>query len=163
MASQDKARVVTVGTIKAECCRVNSQFRREFVLSAVDPIHVHAAARKRGADSDRSSRVSPYASASICICGTKNVGTVQTQLTIIPDLANSCENAEDGKSYPFFLRKDVQFHDGAEPTAVRAQTEASDVDCLWGAQLAQTGSTEPTAPQQETDRANRPQHSSLRV
>ena len=37
--------------------------------------------------------------------------------TIIPDLAHSWEIAEDGKSYTFFLRKDVQFHDGAELTA----------------------------------------------
>ena len=37
--------------------------------------------------------------------------------TIIPDLAHSWEVAEDGKNYTFFLRKDVQFHDGAELTA----------------------------------------------
>src|SRR5438270_5414463 len=37
--------------------------------------------------------------------------------TIIPDLAHSWEIAEDGKAYTFFLRKDVQFHDGAELTA----------------------------------------------
>src|SRR6266516_2522096 len=37
--------------------------------------------------------------------------------TIIPDLAHSWEIGEDGKSYTFFLRKDVQFHDGAELTA----------------------------------------------
>ena len=37
--------------------------------------------------------------------------------TIIPDLAHSWEIAEDGKSYTFFLRKDVQFHGGAELTA----------------------------------------------
>ena len=36
---------------------------------------------------------------------------------IIPDLAHSWEIAEDGKSYTFFLRKDVLFHDGAELTA----------------------------------------------
>ena len=78
--------------------------------------------------------------------GAKISGPCKPNLTIIPDLADSCENAEDGKSYTFFLRQDVQFHDGAEPTAARAQTEASGVDCRRGDQLAQTGSTEPTAP-----------------
>jgi peptide/nickel transport system substrate-binding protein len=37
--------------------------------------------------------------------------------TIIPDLAHSWEIAEDNKTFTFFLRKDVQFHDGAELTA----------------------------------------------
>src|SRR3954447_2133699 len=37
--------------------------------------------------------------------------------TIIPDLAHSWEVAEDNKTFTFFLRKDVQFHDGAELTA----------------------------------------------
>jgi peptide/nickel transport system substrate-binding protein len=37
--------------------------------------------------------------------------------TIIPDLAHSWEIAEDSKTFTFFLRKDVQFHDGAELTA----------------------------------------------
>ncbi len=37
--------------------------------------------------------------------------------TIIPDLAHSWEIAKDGKTYSFFLRKGVQFHDGAELTA----------------------------------------------
>ena len=37
--------------------------------------------------------------------------------TIIPDLAHSWEVAEDGKTYTFFLRKDVLFHDGAELTS----------------------------------------------
>src|SRR5512133_3772333 len=37
--------------------------------------------------------------------------------TIIPDLAHSWEIAEDGKTYTFFLRRDVQFHDGAKLTA----------------------------------------------
>ena len=36
---------------------------------------------------------------------------------IIPDLAHSWEIAQDGKTYTFFLRKDVMFHDGAELTA----------------------------------------------
>jgi ABC-type transport system substrate-binding protein len=37
--------------------------------------------------------------------------------TIIPDLAHSWEIAKDGKTYTFFLRQGVQFHDGAELTA----------------------------------------------
>jgi ABC-type transport system substrate-binding protein len=36
---------------------------------------------------------------------------------IIPDLAHSWEIGEDGKTYTFFLRRDVVFHDGAELTA----------------------------------------------
>src|SRR5204862_4990638 len=37
--------------------------------------------------------------------------------TIIPDLAHSWEISQDGKTYTFFLRKDVQLQDGAELTA----------------------------------------------
>src|SRR6201981_2910917 len=37
--------------------------------------------------------------------------------TIIPDLAHSWEISKDGKEYTFFLRRGVQFHDGAELTA----------------------------------------------
>src|SRR5256885_14149585 len=37
--------------------------------------------------------------------------------TIIPDLAHSWEIAKDSKTYTFFLRKDVPFHDGSELTA----------------------------------------------
>src|SRR5258708_26544594 len=37
--------------------------------------------------------------------------------TIVPDLAHSWEIAKDGKTYTFHLRKDVQFHDGAEFTS----------------------------------------------
>jgi peptide/nickel transport system substrate-binding protein len=37
--------------------------------------------------------------------------------TIIPDLAHSWDIARDGKTYTFFLRKGVLFHDGAELTS----------------------------------------------
>jgi peptide/nickel transport system substrate-binding protein len=37
--------------------------------------------------------------------------------TIIPDLAHSWQIAKDGKTYTFFLHKDVLFSDGAELTA----------------------------------------------
>jgi ABC-type transport system substrate-binding protein len=37
--------------------------------------------------------------------------------TIIPDLAYGWDIAKDGKTYTFFLRKGVEFHDGAELTS----------------------------------------------
>ena len=41
--------------------------------------------------------------------------------TIIPDLAHSWEISKDGKTYTFFLRQGVQFHDGAELTSEDAK------------------------------------------
>ena len=41
--------------------------------------------------------------------------------TIIPDLAHSWEIAPDGKTYTFFLRKGVEFSDGAELTSADAK------------------------------------------
>jgi len=42
---------------------------------------------------------------------------VDSGQTIIPDLAHSWEIAPDRKTYTFFLRKGVHFHDGAPLTA----------------------------------------------
>src|SRR5713101_10140866 len=42
---------------------------------------------------------------------------VDSGQTIIPDLAHSWEIAQDGKTYTFFLRQGVKFHDGAAFTA----------------------------------------------
>jgi ABC-type transport system substrate-binding protein len=45
--------------------------------------------------------------------------------TIIPDLAERWEIAPDGKTYTFYLRKGVKFHDGADFTAEDVQATYS--------------------------------------
>src|SRR5260370_15042558 len=55
--------------------------------------------------------------AQACMCDNLSRRAPFDSGNIIPDLAHSWEIAEDGKTYTFFLRKDVQFHDGAELTA----------------------------------------------
>src|SRR5438105_4029925 len=49
--------------------------------------------------------------------------------TIIPDLASHWEIAPDTKTYTFFLRQGVQFHDGAEVTA--EDVKATYARILW--------------------------------
>src|SRR5712692_8418562 len=47
--------------------------------------------------------------------------------TIIPDLAHGWEIAPDGKTYTFFLRQGVKFHDGAALTAEDVQAGRFDL------------------------------------
>jgi peptide/nickel transport system substrate-binding protein len=49
--------------------------------------------------------------------------------TIIPDLAYQWDIAPDGKTYTFYLRKGVKFHDGADFTAEDVQTTFSRI--IW--------------------------------
>lgn len=43
--------------------------------------------------------------------------TLNRKLEIVPDIAESWTISEDGKTYTFYLRKDVKFHDGRPVTA----------------------------------------------
>lgn len=43
--------------------------------------------------------------------------TLDRNLKVIPDIAEKWEMSSDGKSYTFFLRKEVKFHDGRPVTA----------------------------------------------
>jgi ABC-type transport system substrate-binding protein len=60
--------------------------------------------------------------------------------TIIPDLAHSWEIAPDGKTYTFFLRKGVKFHDGGELTA--EDVKATFARIIW----PPTGFSSPRTP-----------------
>ncbi|MCH7997145.1 MAG: hypothetical protein IIB11_05150, partial [Chloroflexi bacterium] len=43
--------------------------------------------------------------------------SIDTDLNIIPDIAESWDITNDGRTYTFHLRKDVKFHDGKPVTA----------------------------------------------
>ncbi|MCH8088402.1 MAG: peptide ABC transporter substrate-binding protein [Chloroflexi bacterium] len=43
--------------------------------------------------------------------------SIDTDLNIIPDIAESWDVTNDGRTYTFYLRKDVKFHDGKPVTA----------------------------------------------
>jgi peptide/nickel transport system substrate-binding protein len=49
--------------------------------------------------------------------------------TIIPDLAQSWEVSRDGKTYTFFLRKGITFHDGADFTAEDVKATYARIVC----------------------------------
>jgi len=65
---------------------------------------------------------------------------VDSGQTIIPDLAHSWEIAPDGKTYTFFLRKGVKFHDGGDLTA--EDVKATYARIIW----PQTGFSSPRTP-----------------
>lgn len=60
---------------------------------------------------------SDTSSATIVVEVFSGLVTIDQDLNIIPDIAESWDVSEDGRTYTFHLRKDVTFHDGKPVTA----------------------------------------------